>query len=90
MKGLVSPTLYSQHGVYARDLLGPREPDEVAMCIAHSMLTRAQIRSLFAALGTVLSDEQFSATWDVAASMNRRGQVRPRAHVAQPMRWMLQ
>ena len=37
-KGLMSPSLYSQHGVYAKDLLGPRSKQEVRMCDVRAIL----------------------------------------------------
>lgn len=58
---LISPSTFGQHGVHARDFLCPR--------------TQPEIRTLFANLGVVLNDEQFSGLWDSAAKQHPLGEV---------------
>ncbi|RNA39195.1 EF-hand domain-containing family member B, partial [Brachionus plicatilis] len=58
---LLSPSVFSHHGVYEKDVLQPR-PKET-------------IRQIMSNIGYNLSEEQFESTWNMAKNLNPYGQV---------------
>ena len=58
---LVSPSLFSQHGVYERDVLKPR--------------TREEIKKIFKNIGNEIPEDLFEHIWEEAQSKNPYGEV---------------
>lgn len=58
---LLSPSIFSHHGVYEKDILQPR--------------SKETIRQIMSNIGYNLSDEQFESTWNSAKTLNPYGQV---------------
>lgn len=58
---LLTPSVFSDHGVYERDILQPR-PKEV-------------IKQIMKNVGYNLTEEKFEKTWETAKSLNPYGQV---------------
>lgn len=58
---LISPSVFSHHGVYERDILKPR--------------SKLEVKRILSNVGYDLTDDVFEATWNTAKSQNPYGEV---------------
>lgn len=58
---LLSPSVFSHHGIYEKDVLQPR--------------SKETIRKIMSNIGYNLTNEQFESTWNAAKNLNPYGQV---------------